>query len=163
MARAEESHTLEFELIPHVGAGPLRFGMSRSDVRSTLHRLGFPLSGENETLDYFCENSISTDYEDGSLSFIEFWCDERFLPLYRGTDVFSVTAQELFAAIAAGESGGPHVYDPLEYLFPEQIIALWAADSQYDGRTNQTRVVWGTVAVGDARYLAAVMALANDL
>jgi hypothetical protein len=154
---------VDFELIPHVGAGALRFGMSRSDVRSTLHRLGFPLSHENETLDYFCENSIRTEYTDGSLSFIEFSCDERFRPLYRGTDVFSLTAQELFAAIAEGESGGPHAYDPLEYVFPEQIIAVWEADSQYDHRTHQTRVVWGAVGVGDARYLAAVMALANDV
>jgi hypothetical protein len=90
------------------------------------------------------------------LSFIEFWCHSRTVARYRGTDVFSVTAEELFKIVAAHESGGPHAYDPLEYVFPEQIIAVWSADSQYDCRTRQTRVVWGTVAVGDARYLQAV-------
>jgi len=156
------SHTVEFELLPRVGAGPLRFGMSRADVRSTMSGLGFPLDSEYLALDYFCENAISVEYTDDSLSFVEFWCHERTVPRYRGTDVFSVTAQELFEIIAAIEGGGPHAYDPTEYLFPQQIVCLWEADPQYDLRTNQTRIVWGTVGVGDARYLEAVRALSDD-
>ncbi len=152
---------MEFELVPHVGAGPLRFGMSRADVRTTMSRLGFALDNELLTLDHFCESAIHTEYADGSLSFIEFWCHERTVPRYRGTDVFSVTAEELFTIIAGFEDRGPHAYDPSEYLFPEQIISLWAADPQYDCRTRQTRIVWGTVAVGDARYLQAASALAS--
>jgi hypothetical protein len=152
---------VELELLPHVGAGPLRFGMPRAAVRTTMSGLGFPLDNEYLTLDHFCESAIRAEYADDSLSFIEFWCHERTVPRYRGTDVFSVTAEELFTIIAGFEAGGPHAYDPLEYLFPEQIIALWQADPQYDCRARQTRMVWGTVAVGDARYLQAVRALAS--
>lgn len=155
------SQVLDVELLPHLGAGPLRFGMPRAEVRSTLSGLGFPLSHENETLDYFCENSIRTEYTDGSASFIEFSGHALVVPRYRGSDVFSVTAEELFDAIAKGESAGTHAYDPLEYVFPEQIIALWEADPQYDLRGSYKRMVWGAVGVGDARYLAAVQALAN--
>ena len=155
------SHTVEFELLPRVGAGPLRFGMPRADVRSMMSGLGFPLDSEHLTLDHFCESAIRIEYANDTLSFIEFWCHDHTIPSYRGTDVFSVTADELFTIIAAREGGGPHAYDPLEYLFPEQIISLWKADPQYDGRTHQTRIVWGTVGVGDARYLKAVRALDN--
>lgn len=123
--------------------------------------LGFRLDNEYLTLDHFCESAIRAEYADDSLSFIEFWCHDRTMPRYRGTDVFSVTAEELFTLIAGFESGGLHAYDSSEYLFPEQIISLWAADPQYDGRTRQTRIVWGTVGVGDARYLQAVRALAS--
>ena len=153
----------EFELLPHVGAGSLRFGMSRAEVRAKLSALGFPLDSEHLTLDHFCESAIRAEYTDDSLSFIEFWCHERTVARYRGTDVFSVTAEDLFTMIAGFEGGGPHAYDPLEYLFPGQIIALWQADPQYDCRTRQSRVVWGTVGVGDARYLQAVNALASDI
>ena len=153
------SHTVEFELLPRVGAGPLRFGMPRAEVRSTMAGLGFRLNSEHLTLDHFCESAICVEYKDESISFIEFWCHDHTVPRYRGIDVFSVTAGELFAIIAAREGGGPHAYDPLEHLFPEQIIALWKADPQYDGRTHGTRMVWGTVGVGDARYLQAVRAL----
>jgi hypothetical protein len=156
--RHGESETVDFELLPRVGAGPLRFGMSRANVRSAMSVLGLPLENEHLTLDHFCENAIRAEYKDDSLSFVEFWCHGRTVPRYRGTDVFSVTAQELFTAIA-GVEGGRHTYDPLEYLFPEQIVCLWAADRQYDLRTNQTRIVWATVGVGDARYLEAVRAL----
>lgn len=135
--------------------------MPRAQVRAILLGLGFAQSHEIETMDYFCENSIQAEYTDGSVSFIQFACDERFVARYRGADVFSLTAEELFAAIAKGESGGPHAYDPREYLFPEQIIAVWEADSQYDCRNKYTRDVWGAVGVGDARYLAAVQAIAN--
>jgi hypothetical protein len=152
---------VEFELLPRVGAGPLRFGMSRADVRSAMSGLDFPLDSEHLTLDHFCESAIRAEYTDGSLSFVEFWCHERTVPRYRGTDVFSVSAQELFKIIAGIEGGGPHAYDPTEYVFPQQIICLWGADAQYDCRTNQTRTVWGTVGVGDARYLEAVRALAD--
>jgi hypothetical protein len=152
---------VEFELLPHVGAGPLRFGMPRAEVRDTLSGLGFPLEDEIETLDHFCEGAIGAEYKDSTLSFIEFWCHERTLPRYRGTDLFAVTAQDLFTIIA-GFEGGSHAYDPLEYLFPAQIVTLWEASSQYDCRTRQTRIVWGTVGVGDTRYLQAVRALASD-
>jgi hypothetical protein len=150
---------VEFELLPRVGAGPLRFGMPRADVRSTMSGLGFPLDNEYLTLDHFCESAVRVEYTDESLSFIEFWCHDYTVPRYRGTDVFSVTAEELFMIIGAFDGGGPHVYDPLEYLFPDQIISLWGADSQYDLRTRHTRIVWGTVGLGDARYLQAVRAL----
>jgi hypothetical protein len=157
------SQATGFELLPRVGAGRLRFGMSRADVRSTMSGLGFPLNNEHLTLDHFCESAICVEYIDESLSFIEFWCHDSIVPRYRGTDVFSVTAQELFATIAGVEGGKPHAYDPTEYLFQEQIIALWRADSQYDLRTDQTRVVWGTVGVGDVRYLEAARALASGV
>jgi hypothetical protein len=155
------SHGTEFELLPRVGAGPLRFGMSRAPVRSTMSGLGFPLNNEHLTLDHFCESAICLDYTDKSLSFIECWCHDCIVPRYRGTDVFSVTAQELFTTIAGVEGGRPHAYGPTEYLFREQIIALWRADSQHDLRTRQTRVVWGTVGVGDVRYVEAARALAS--
>jgi hypothetical protein len=124
-----------------------------------MSTLGFPLENELLILDQFCENAIRTEYKDDSLSFMECWCHQRTVPRYKSTDVFSLTAQELFTAIAAVEGGGPHTYDPNEYLFPEQIVCLWAADRQYDLRTDQTRIVWGTVGIGDARYLEAVRAL----
>jgi hypothetical protein len=155
------SGTVEFELLPHVGAGPLRFGMPRANVRTMMSGLGLPLDNEHLTLDHFCESAIRAEYKDDSLSFIEFWCHERTVARYRGTDVFSVTAENLFTLIAGFEGRGPHAYDPSEYVFPEQIIALWGADPQYDCRTRQGRIVWGTVAVGDARYLQAVRSLAS--
>jgi hypothetical protein len=53
---------MEFDLLPHVGAGPLRFGTPRAQVRSILSGLGFPLESELDTVDHFCEGAIGTEY-----------------------------------------------------------------------------------------------------
>ena len=146
---------------PHVGLGPVLLGASRSVVRASLASLGFPLEQSRGALDYFCEAAIQVEVgADNSAEFIGVSCHPAFQATYFGVDVFDISASELFALVAAREGTGSHTYNPMEYLFTAQIIALWEADEQYDCRAGARRVVWGQVGIGNGSYLAASQQIA---
>jgi hypothetical protein len=153
---------IHLELKPRTGFGPIKLGASREEVRAAMASLGFPLEGSQETIDRFCDNSIQAEFEDGRLSFIGVFYSDAFVAQYRGVDVFDVSALELFRMAAAADNSGHHEFDPLEYLFPEQILTLWRAEPQYDYRRKGERQVWGQVGLGNDAYMSAIQALEDD-
>ncbi|MNV81898.1 hypothetical protein D3C71_1755930 [compost metagenome] len=74
-----------------------------------------------------------------------------FTAIYQGRNVFDTPAKDLFALAADLDASGSHRFNRNEYMFPNQILTLWHADTQYDPR--ERRVIWGQVGLGDARYL----------
>jgi hypothetical protein len=52
---------------------------------------------------------------------------------YLGIDIFDVASTVVFAEIARHESRLHH-YNRSQYVVPDQILALWDADEQYDYR-----------------------------
>jgi hypothetical protein len=153
---------LVLELQPHRGFGPLKLGAAREDARAALAAIGFPLEQSEENMDRFCESSIQAEYQEGRVSFIGVFYSDAYVAQYRGVDVFDVTARELFQIGAAADGSGQHEFDPLEYCFPNQILTLWSAESQYDYRRQGARQVWGQVGLGNDAYIAALKALQND-
>jgi len=112
---------------------------------------GFPLESSQGKSDYF--NSIQVEYFGGLANFIGVSFSRDFHARYRGVNVFDVQAKTLFDTIAAGEASGPHIFNEYEHIFPDQIMALWDADSQYDRLGAESRVVWAQVGIGNSTYL----------
>ena len=143
-------------ITPHESIGPIRLGADRSFIRATLKRVGLRLEAERGSSDYFCESTIQVEFgDDGRADFIGIGSAPPFPIIYRGIDVFDVSATELFDLIARHEGSREHLFDRYEYVFPDQIVTLWDADSQYDHRGNRERLIWGQVGLGSSRYLEA--------
>ena len=121
-----------------------------------MSQLGHEPSLSRETQDLYIENSVQVEFdtEEGA-SFIGLAPHPTIKVVYRGMDVFSRPAEEVFAFIQKHEGMDPAAYDPEGYLFTEQIITVWNADEQYD--INGERFpVWGQVGIGNTAYAAAM-------
>ena len=136
--------------------------MTRESVRSELVAAGVALTHAEGDLDYFYDNSLQVEYgEDGHADFIGVSSDESLIVSFFGMDVFDTPAEQVFSAIAQRETAGMHAFDPLEYLFPQQIVTLWDAAAQYDHRGGQKRIIWAQIGLGTERYLSDVRRLAG--
>lgn len=143
----------QFNIEPHKGIGPIQLGMTRLEVKSALGEKNY--SGSSGNSDYFYENSIQVEFEQGKADFIGASYSDNYLVLYKGVNVFNTSSEELFTLIAANENN-PHSYNSYEYLFPDQVVTLWDADEQYDHIGKETRVVWAQIGIGSKNYLEAV-------
>ena len=85
-------------------------------------------------------------------------CDEKISLMFQQHDLFTMSAREVFALIAAFENGSLVEFNEQECLFPNQIISLWDADEQYDWSHNETVPTWGQIGLGNETYLAAMSA-----
>jgi hypothetical protein len=155
---------LQFDIEPHVGIGPVRLGMSPTEVDSALARIAgaFPTFKKSEHVQCFFEASLQIEYGDsGAVQFIGVSSHPDLLCRYDGRDVFDLAAPDLFALIASHERSRNHTYSPLEYLFPDQVVTLYDADEQYDRKGNYSRPVFAEVGVGNAEYRAAISAIGD--
>ena len=143
------------EIQPHLGAGPIRLGAKRDEVRAAMKAFGLALSDSRGALDWFGpENTVQVEYTDGTASFIGLSPGlETFTCSICGVDPFDTAARELFSVLAKHD-GGTHRFNEDEYCFPNTGVTLYEADAQYDLK-HGTRPVWSQVGIGDARYLAA--------
>ncbi|MEM9999164.1 MAG: hypothetical protein AAF809_15780 [Bacteroidota bacterium] len=143
-----------FEIIPHVGIGPLRLGMKPAEARTAMAPHG-GVQASHGTLDYFpSDNALQVEYTDGRASFIGAAGSRDVRFDFRGVNPFDTPAQALFRHIASFEEGA-HRFNRSEYLFPGQIVTLWEADRQYDHAGGQRRPVYAQIGIGSAVYLAA--------
>ena len=130
-----------FELIPHVGAGDIRFGMTKKEVISILgepenysKKSVFEYEGEQiespEQLGYFeNELQITIDGERG-VDFIEFYGKEREKTdvFFKNIDVFSNTATELISKISEltkEKYDSEHTELPYTVIFRNIDLSLW--------------------------------------
>jgi hypothetical protein len=149
----------DLPIVPHAGIGPFRLGGTRADIRAAAASLRLAASGQHAESDYFAEESVQVEYDAaGKAQFI------GVAPLpgshrarFAGLDVADTEAGELFARIAEAE-GGTHAFEADGYLFPKQILLLWAADRENDRLRSGSaaRLIWGQVGVGTEAYRATV-------
>lgn len=151
------------EIFPLQGLGTVRLGSSRADVRTALSSYGFPLERSHHSLDYFCDASIQVEFDPNDHAwFIGISCANQWIALYKGQDIFLLSASELFDLVATHDNSGVHQFEPSEYRFPNQILTLWDSDTQYDHKGHYVRPVWAQVGIGNAAYLAAITAIQNQ-
>jgi hypothetical protein len=151
---------LTFEIIPLDSIGPLKLGVTRAEAREAMRAMGFPLESARESLDYFHHSCIQTECgTDGNVEFIGISSSPEITVSYKGLDVYSLPAPELFSFIADHDASGTHIYNTYQYLFPNQVITLWDADEQYDRQGEETRPVWAQVGIGNSAYLEAIKAI----
>jgi len=150
----------ELDLVPHLGIGPLRLGMTVAEADAAVGALdGAGVRKSRRSLHYFFDAALQFELGgSGRIQFIGVANHPRLLCRYYGHDVFDTPAPELFALIAARETG-EHSYRSAEYLFPDQVVTLYEAAEQYDRKGNGSRPVWGQVGVGNAEYVAAIRAI----
>ena len=150
----------EFDLVPHVGIGPLHLGMTIAEADAAVGPLaGAGARGSRRSVHLFFDAALQFEVgASGRIQFIGLADHPRVLCRYRGQDVFDTPAPELFALMAAHENS-THQYRSAGYLFPDQVITLYQADEQYDRKRNGSRPVWGQVGVGNGEYMAAVRAI----
>lgn len=138
---------LSLDIKAGVGAGRLELGSTRQAARELMSVLGYPLGSEQDTLDYFCENAVQLEYEDGLVRFIGISDHPDIQCTYHGTDVFDLEATELFKLISQKEPATPLVKPGETCFFPFQGINLWEADEQYDRKGGYKRQVYAQVGV----------------
>jgi hypothetical protein len=152
----------QFDIMPHVGIGPVALGATPEAVEAAVGTLerALPRFDKGRTTRCYFETALQVSFGiSGLVEFIGVSDSMSLLCLYEGRDVFDLPGTALFALIASREQGGGHTYDPSEYLFPDQILTLYEAAEQYDRRGGGSRPVFGQVGVGNAEYLSAVQAI----
>ncbi len=138
---------LELLIEPGIGAGPIRLGMPKEAVRRLLADLGHHLSAEDGSLDYFCDNALQLEYENGRVRFIGISEHPEITCIYGRQDVFDIDAESLFGLLAANEPEAPDASPGESCFFAAQGQKLWEADEQYDRRGGFKRTVYAQVGV----------------
>lgn len=135
----------------------MKLGMNRAQVREALSSYSNNDLDQisNPTLDYAFGNSLQIEYDDaghaqfiGVGGYLGCGCDYVF----RDRLVGAYSAQELFNLLADLDGGGNHVFNDTEYFFPNIMMTVWEADSQYDYLGGESRPVYGQVGVANSRY-----------
>lgn len=150
-----------FVIVPQVGIGPVRLGMSRSDVEAALAEFAGALPTENpgEEQEPFFNGALVVSYNKRNrVNSIAVSGRSPYRTTFRGKDLFQTPADEVFKLFAAGEKG-KYVYDHYGRTFPIQLITLDDADEQYDEPDDQGRPIWATISLGDVDYVAELLAL----
>jgi hypothetical protein len=151
------SKEMKLSLQPRKSIGPILLGVSRQDIRSALSSIGLPLEAERKQLDFFASSSVQVEYEeDNTASFIGIASNKNIELIYHGSDLFDTDAETTFHLIAKHEATKNHTFTDAEYIFPDQIVSLWEADTQYDRKGGESRLIWGQIGIGDERYLTAI-------
>ncbi|WP_227387720.1 hypothetical protein [Pseudoalteromonas piscicida] len=145
---------MNFEIKPNEKIGPIALGVTREEVRAILGDDAF--SGTSGESDYYFSNAIQIEFENNIADFIGVSFSSDYTVFYQDVNVFDLESEELFILIASHESN-EHKYNASEYVFPDQIITLWDADSQYDRIGGESRPIWGQVGIGSKSYLKAVI------
>jgi hypothetical protein len=144
--------SIRFEFRPHSGFGPILLGSLQNEVRASMEAAGFPPQATHGESDYFCGSAVQVEYTDGRATFIGISSCGDFDAVYRGINVFDLPAKEVFDLMAACEPSGAHIFDEYEHYFPDQVMTLWNADTQYDQIRDESRLVWAQVGIGNAEY-----------
>jgi len=144
---------IEYEVVPHIGVGPVRLGMTHDEVIKAMGRQPDIVNGKI-TVGCYHRCAFQVDYSTGQhiAEYIEIsdWPD--FIARFDGIDVFHTPAKELVAHIASKTP-----YDDTDwelgysYIFREYDLGLWRpvipeSDEDPDGR------YFSTIGVGIKDY-----------
>lgn len=155
--RRGQGNLTAYEVIPRVGAGPVKLGMTREEVRRVMPGpcqsfLKDP-DAEHET-DAFHDTGFQVFYrgEFPVVEYIELSRESGFRALYRGLDVFATSAGQALAHVS-----GDAAFDPdnpelgYSYTFPDLDLSLWRPvmpRSPEDPRGRE----FSTIGIGVAGY-----------
>ena len=146
---------MEFLIKPNDGIGAIKLGMSREQVKKLL---ADHFSSTDNTIDFYFDNSLQIEFENGLVDFIGISQNDAYKVSYENTDVFDIDGAILFNSIASNEAEN-HTLNESEYIFPDQVVTLWDLDTQYDYLGNHKRNIWAQVGIGTKSYLQVVNGL----
>ncbi|KJH65000.1 hypothetical protein [Acinetobacter calcoaceticus] len=88
-----------FEITPYVGAGLIKFGMKREEIRKLMSGYEPRVFGENSSTDGYDELGISLDY-DSADKVIALVFYEPAQVIFNGTEISKLTASEAYKLMA---------------------------------------------------------------
>jgi hypothetical protein len=113
---------IDFDIEPHVGVGPIRFGMTRAEVRKVL---GKPKS-TNKERDGFLDGFYVDFDEAGSVEFIEMAKSQKFRGLFHGTCLHDLLADDAVALVSKfGKYDRNHPELGHSYIYVDLQMSLW--------------------------------------
>ncbi len=148
-----------YEVLPHVGIGPVRLGISREESRSVMGE-------EPETFKKLVDDDTDTDaYHNSSfqvffdrnntVEYIEVSRGEPLDVTYKGTNVFETKANDLVQMISSDAAFDPD--DPelgYSYRFPQLELALWRPIVPEDDDQDSQHHYFSTIGVGRPGYFS---------
>ena len=150
---------ITYEIVPHVGVGPIKLGMTRDEVRRVMPVPCSPYrksQGDLHETDAFHEYAYQVYYNGESpvVEFIELSDGLDYIASYRGTDVFSTPAAEMVVLVSREAAFDPDYWElGRSYTFPSIDIALWrpVLPEESDGEAG---IIFSTIAIGVEGYFA---------
>ena len=113
----------QFEIVPGQGVGPIRFGMTRSEVRN---HLGPPEDNEDAEREWYLED-LAIDFDpSGKVKFIEIAQSENLRGLIGGMSLLDVDADDAIthvSTMAPWDDNDPEL--GYSYVFPKLQLSLW--------------------------------------
>jgi hypothetical protein len=149
---------MDYEVIPHVGVGPVRLGMPRDQVRSLMPGPCRPFRKGPDALhetDAFHESGFQVFYGGTApvAEYIELSRDSGFRALYCGVDVFATPADELVSRVARDAAFDPD--DPElghAYVFPTLDLSLWRPVTPEETPDDPEGREFSTIGIGTRGY-----------
>ena len=122
---------MDFQVVPHVGIGPVRLGMTRDEVRAVMPGQPYTFrkvpDAKHETDGYHeCGFQVFYFGPIPTVEYIELCRDSGFRAFYRGVDVFETAADVMVSHVCRDAD-----YDPDDpelgccYVFPNLELSLW--------------------------------------
>lgn len=164
---------MRFDLKPHIGAGSLKLGMTKEEIRSLLGQPEY--SSEKSSIEYgdisiptpakdgYFENELQITFDnDGKADYIEFYGkDAEHTEVYlNNIDIFRVPAQKLLKEIVTStrcEFDNEDDEIPYSYVFRSIDLSVWRQlipeqDEETEvPETDEGKYFW-TVGIGIKGY-----------
>jgi hypothetical protein len=152
----------KYTIEPTKGVGPFLFGMSKPELKFALLKEKILCDEVSERIWYCCDNALSFEFDDkGILIYIgvSHSISGDFEIDIFGVNPFLVSSHRLFKIIS-NHDRGVHIYDGIEYLFRNLIVAVYDASEQYNYYgLKADNVIFGVIGVGSSEYLEIISGL----
>lgn len=114
---------VEYEVVPHEGVGPIRFGMTRDEVHAEF---GTPEYTSPDNREGFLEGFLIDFNSDGFVEFVELAKSNKFRALFHGKCLHEMLADD---AVEYVQRYGRYDEDDPElghsYVFLDLQLSLW--------------------------------------
>jgi hypothetical protein len=147
----------QYQVVPLIGAGPVRLGMTRDEVRRAMpgncesFRKGLDPGLE---IDSWHESGFQVFYAESApvVEYIELSRDSSFVATYNGVDVFELPADDVVAHVCRAApfdlDNSEHGYS---FIFPKLQMSLWRPTMPESPEDEEGRV-FETIGIGVAGY-----------
>lgn len=121
---------MHFELVPLKGAGVLRIGMTRREVRDAMAEPPKSFSKTNDAVqptDGFYDLCVQVFYDaNGLAEYIELSRDSCIVAELGGIPIFDIPASELLKLLGReADYDSDSEEDPTDVVFPDLAMSLW--------------------------------------
>lgn len=118
-----------YNVVPHVGIGPLRLGMTQAGVRRAVPEYQVRASLRGGCEEFIPELGLLVDYSAmfGEVMFVEVNSLARSIVMLAGCSAFDTKADNLVAAVVREYGLDPAEFPPgrYDYKFPSLNLVLW--------------------------------------